>query len=195
MKYLWVRYSLLSSYPGYFLEPHWKSIGLPEISRVTWQVWIQYIAGISRSNIYDIACNKTSIKALHRLDSELTKHTPYLALTDEIWGVFCEISRKMWLRYSDSLWGMYSYGNFLNFRALIFHSGEYMYPFIKVTKHLSLKYWGMHKTVYILKMPFSITIIWKSKHWVSRDFLCHFEYCSVDKLSVRIFENKSYPTL
>ena len=28
----------LPSYPGYFREPHWLSMGLPEISRVTWQV-------------------------------------------------------------------------------------------------------------------------------------------------------------
>ena len=29
-------------YPGYFWEPHWKSMVLPEISRVTWQlcVWL-----------------------------------------------------------------------------------------------------------------------------------------------------------
>ena len=26
-------------YPGYFREPNWKSMGLPEIYRVTWQVW------------------------------------------------------------------------------------------------------------------------------------------------------------
>ena len=28
----------LSSYPGYFREPHWFSMGLLEISRVSWQV-------------------------------------------------------------------------------------------------------------------------------------------------------------
>ena len=28
----------LSSYPGYFREVYWQSLGLPEISRVTWQV-------------------------------------------------------------------------------------------------------------------------------------------------------------
>ena len=28
----------LSSYPGYFQEPYWLSMGLLEISRVTWQV-------------------------------------------------------------------------------------------------------------------------------------------------------------
>ena len=33
-------YSYLSSYPGYFREPHWFSMGLLEISRVTWQVWL-----------------------------------------------------------------------------------------------------------------------------------------------------------
>ena len=30
----------LSSYPWYFREPHWFSMGLLEISRVTWQVWL-----------------------------------------------------------------------------------------------------------------------------------------------------------
>ena len=26
-------------HPGYFHEPHWKSMGLPQILRVTWQLW------------------------------------------------------------------------------------------------------------------------------------------------------------
>ena len=29
----------LPCYPGYFREPHWLSMGLMEISRVTWQLW------------------------------------------------------------------------------------------------------------------------------------------------------------
>ena len=41
--YLWIKADVsqcdvtayLSSYPGYFREPHWFSMGLPEISRVT----------------------------------------------------------------------------------------------------------------------------------------------------------------
>ena len=35
------QYTYLASYPGYFWEPHWKSMGLPEISRVTWQVCLK----------------------------------------------------------------------------------------------------------------------------------------------------------
>ena len=31
----------LSSYPGDYWEPHWKSMGLPKISKVPWQVYIQ----------------------------------------------------------------------------------------------------------------------------------------------------------
>ena len=31
-----------SSYPGYSWEPHWLSMGLPEISRVAWQVCIKH---------------------------------------------------------------------------------------------------------------------------------------------------------
>ena len=27
------------SYSGYFQEPHWRSMGLPEISWLTWQLW------------------------------------------------------------------------------------------------------------------------------------------------------------
>ena len=38
----------LSSYLGYFREPHWKSMGLPEISRVTWQHEIWSFMGIAR---------------------------------------------------------------------------------------------------------------------------------------------------
>ena len=33
------RHAELSSYPGYFREPHWKSQGLTEISMVTKQLW------------------------------------------------------------------------------------------------------------------------------------------------------------
>ena len=32
------------SYPGYFREPHWKSMGFPEISSVTWEVCIRLIS-------------------------------------------------------------------------------------------------------------------------------------------------------
>ena len=35
-------HSYLSNYLGYLREPHWFSMGLPEISRVTWQVWLPY---------------------------------------------------------------------------------------------------------------------------------------------------------
>ena len=35
-------FAYLAIYPGYFQEPHWFSMGLPEISRVTWQVWFCY---------------------------------------------------------------------------------------------------------------------------------------------------------
>ena len=34
-------FSYLLSYPGYFREPHWiHSMGIPEISRVTWRVFV-----------------------------------------------------------------------------------------------------------------------------------------------------------
>ena len=46
-------YELMShtcqGYPGYFQEPHWKSMGLPEISRVIWQLHVSeysYTSGV-----------------------------------------------------------------------------------------------------------------------------------------------------
>ena len=32
----------------------------------------------------------------HKSDIELTKHTPYLALMGELWGVFCEDLGENW---------------------------------------------------------------------------------------------------
>ena len=33
-------------YPGYFWESHWKSMGLPKISRVTWQFCVPRLSGV-----------------------------------------------------------------------------------------------------------------------------------------------------
>ena len=35
-------YSDVLSYPGYIQEPYWLSVGLPEKSRVTWQLCISF---------------------------------------------------------------------------------------------------------------------------------------------------------
>ena len=39
---------------------------------------------------YDIACISAVTEAEYKLEFEPTKHTPYLALMGELWGVFCE---------------------------------------------------------------------------------------------------------
>ena len=33
-------------------------------------------------------------------DFKLITHTPYLALTGELWGVYCEDFRENWLRFN-----------------------------------------------------------------------------------------------
>ena len=43
-------YTYLSSYPGYFREPPWNWMGLPEISRVTWQVFLLFWDQKTRTN-------------------------------------------------------------------------------------------------------------------------------------------------
>ena len=35
--------SYCTGYPGYFRQPHWMSMGLPKISRVTWYFWLNYV--------------------------------------------------------------------------------------------------------------------------------------------------------
>ena len=43
LNFITVTYISLLSYPGYFREHHSFSMGLPEISRVTWQVWLHHM--------------------------------------------------------------------------------------------------------------------------------------------------------
>ena len=45
----------LPSYPGYFRGPHWFSMGLPEISRVTWQVCIWWSAFLKSFACYTLS--------------------------------------------------------------------------------------------------------------------------------------------
>ena len=42
------------------------------------------------------------IEAEHQSDAGTTKHTPYLALTGELWGVFCEYLWENQPRYNDT---------------------------------------------------------------------------------------------
>ena len=45
--------------------------------------------------------NSTSIiEALHESELVLTKETPYLTLTGELWGVYCEEFQENWLSYN-----------------------------------------------------------------------------------------------
>ena len=72
----------LSSCPGYFREPHWKSMGLPEISRTTFDGYIllssfhdgEYIDSLMQDSIANtLAWCKTAVTPLltHRLNARL----------------------------------------------------------------------------------------------------------------------------
>ena len=41
-------------------------------------------------------------EARHAPEVIFTKDTPYLALMDELWGVFCEYLGENWPRYNDT---------------------------------------------------------------------------------------------
>ena len=40
--------------------------------------------------------------AEYKSDFEITKGTPYLALTDELWSVFCEVFGENWSRHNGT---------------------------------------------------------------------------------------------
>ena len=44
--------------------------------------------------------------AEHKSNIRLTKGTPYLALTGELWGVFCEDFEENWPCYSTALYSI-----------------------------------------------------------------------------------------
>ena len=46
--------------------------------------------------------NITGIEADYQSEAELTKNTPYLALTDELWGVFRGYFGENWPRYNGT---------------------------------------------------------------------------------------------
>ena len=41
-------------------------------------------------------------EAQHKSDFELTKDTPYLTPTGELWGVYCEDLEENWQRYNGT---------------------------------------------------------------------------------------------
>ena len=64
---------------------------------------IQWSAIIWQSYIYDNFVNiTTQAEAEYKSDFVATKDTPYLALTGELWGVFCEDFVENWLCYNST---------------------------------------------------------------------------------------------
>ena len=56
-------------HPGYFREPHWQSVGLPEISRVTWHLWYINIFVLCLYHIvHYIITSKVSVKKTGKID-------------------------------------------------------------------------------------------------------------------------------
>ena len=46
----------------------------------------------------------TGTEAEYQSDAESTNDTPYLALTGELWGVYCEYLRENWRQSAVNLW-------------------------------------------------------------------------------------------
>ena len=84
--------------------------------------------------------NSTSvIDALHESEFVLTKETPYLTLTGELWSVYCEEFQENWLSYNGTALHMDYALQFIKF-----YSFDGVQP-----KHL--KHSGSHKMIAILE--------------------------------------------
>ena len=55
-------------YPGYFREPHWKSIGLPQISRLTWLLWER-----EQDNITTMLCKNSKGSGNYEIPRNLSE--------------------------------------------------------------------------------------------------------------------------
>ena len=61
--------------------------------------WDTWSAVITRDHVYNKIVNITArTEAEYKSVFVATKHTPYLALTGELWGVFCENFVENWSR-------------------------------------------------------------------------------------------------
>ena len=52
---------------------------------------------------YDIAYITAVIQAEYKSEFETTKDSPYLTLTGQLWGVFCEDFQEYWLRHNGTV--------------------------------------------------------------------------------------------
>ena len=74
-------YAYLSSYPVYFRESHWLSIGLPEISRVTWQVCIRWVGSLCNMvQKHDIKHSIVKLRWRHNGCDGVSNHQPHHCL-------------------------------------------------------------------------------------------------------------------
>ena len=63
---------------------------------------IQSYAVITRLIYYDITYDTVITVAESQSDIRITTDTPYLALTGELWGVYCEDLGENWPRYNGT---------------------------------------------------------------------------------------------
>ena len=80
------------------------------------------------------------IEAESQSDAGTTKDTPYLALTGELWGVFCEYLWENQPRYNGT--ALYFPRGYLE----LFHSNRYLVYFqVKYKKTLTSEHHGLMK--------------------------------------------------
>ena len=68
----------------------------------SWLRYIQTTAVITQSNIVHISLTITRTEAKYQLQTGSPKYTPYLALTGEPWGIFCDYLWENWQRYNST---------------------------------------------------------------------------------------------
>ena len=86
-----------------FLEP------LPLLSLLKLNIHIQWNAALKQPNITWYYRYHCSTKAEYKSECEPTKDTPYIALTGELWGVFCEWHHTEFKSHDDNTFRLYRY--------------------------------------------------------------------------------------
>ena len=108
--------SNLSSCPGYFQEPHWLSMGLLEISRVSWQVCTVYVCACE--GIYWCGTSPQCKSNVASISQELSKQL----LTTATWHRWLHaIDRNTCWWLNASLWYLHCISSGYHSLATIHH--------------------------------------------------------------------------
>ena len=113
---------------------------------------IQWRPFIARFIIVNILWSSILISLHIMLPFELTKDTPYLALSGELWSVFYEYFNRNWSCYKGFLLYVHDHHLKCGIIHMAWHDGAFL---IELSWTPGLTLWGLYNMAAILHMVFS----------------------------------------